>query len=83
MTTRRIARVAEPRAMPPGTRDGRVLGALVAVGAASLAYSLLIAQQILAWFFFAGALAALYLFWRLVRALERIAAAMETRERDR
>lgn len=64
--------------MPVDTpRERNVLLAIVAVAAITLVYSLLIAQQVLAWFGIAIPLVLLYLFWRFVRAHERIAAALE------
>lgn len=58
-------------------RDRQVVLAIVAVALVTLLYSLLIAQQILAWFGIAIPLVFLYLLWRFVRAHERIADAME------
>lgn len=58
-------------------RERNVLLAIVAVAAVTLVYSVLVAQQILAWFAIAIPLVLLYLFWRFVRAHERVAAALE------
>ena len=58
-------------------RERSVVVGIVAVALITLVYSVLIAQQILAWFGIAIPLVVLYLFWRLVRAHERIAAALE------
>ncbi|MFC7176057.1 hypothetical protein [Halosegnis marinus] len=57
--------------------DGRTL--LVAGGvlaALLLVYSVVIAGQLALWFALVPPVAFLYLFWRLVRAHERLAAAM-------
>lgn len=58
-------------------RERNVLLAIVGVAAIALVYSVLVAQQILAWFAIAIPLVLLYLFWRFVRAHERVAAALE------
>jgi type II secretory pathway component PulM len=58
-------------------RERSVVVGIVAVALITLVYSVLIAQQILAWFGIAIPLVVLYLFWRFVRAHERIAAALE------
>jgi type II secretory pathway component PulM len=58
-------------------RERSVVVGIVAVALITLVYSVLIAQQILAWFGIAIPLVLLYLFWRFVRAHERIAAALE------
>jgi uncharacterized membrane protein len=60
-----------------GPRERNVLLAIVAVAVVTLLYSLLVAQQILAWFGIAIPLVLLYLVWRFVRAHERIADALE------
>ena len=60
-----------------GPRERDVLVAIAVVALLTLAYSLLIAQQVLAWFGIAIPLVLLYLFWRFVRAHERIADALE------
>lgn len=55
--------------------------ALVAIGVVmSFAYSLFIAGQILLWLVVVSTLLLLYLLWRFVRAHERIADALESRE---
>ncbi|MFC6941885.1 hypothetical protein ACFQE8_18205 [Salinirubellus sp. GCM10025818] len=58
-------------------RERQVLLGIVAVALVTLLYSVLIAQQILAWFGIAIPLVFLYLLWRLVRAHERVADALE------
>ena len=60
-----------------GSSERNVLVAIVAVALVTLVYSLVIAQQILAWFGIAIPLVLLYLVWRFVRAHERIADALE------
>ena len=59
----------------PGERN--VVVAIVVVAVLTLAYSVVIAGQILAWFGIAIPLVLLYLVWRFVRAHERIADALE------
>ncbi len=59
----------------PGERN--VVVAIVVVALVTLVYSVVIAQQILAWFGIAIPLVLLYLIWRFVRAHERIADALE------
>jgi threonine/homoserine/homoserine lactone efflux protein len=59
----------------PGERN--VVAAIVVVALVTLVYSVVIAQQILAWFGIAIPLVLLYLIWRFVRAHERIADALE------
>ena len=64
--------------MPSDGPDERnVVVVIVVVALITLVYSVLIAQQILAWFGIAIPLVLLYLIWRFVRAHERIAAALE------
>ncbi|PSQ10051.1 hypothetical protein BRC93_11060 [Halobacteriales archaeon QS_5_70_15] len=58
-------------------RKRTVVLAVVAVAAVTLLYSGLVAQQVLAWFGIALPLVLLYLFWRFVRAHERVADALE------
>jgi threonine/homoserine/homoserine lactone efflux protein len=58
-------------------RERTVVLAVVAVAAVTLLYSVLVAQQVLAWFGIALPLVLLYLFWRFVRAHERVADALE------
>ncbi len=58
-------------------RERQVLLGIVAVALVTLLYSVLIAQQILAWFGIAIPLVFLYLLWRFVRAHERVADALE------
>jgi uncharacterized membrane protein len=64
--------------MPSPDRSERnvVLG-IVVVAVLTLLYTVVIAQQILAWFGIAIPLVFLYLLWRLVRAHERVATALE------
>lgn len=62
--------------------DQRVVVALGVVAIATLAYSLLIAGQILVWFVIVGTLGFFYLAWRAVRAFERIADAKVAEVRD-
>ena len=59
-------------------RERQVVLAVVAVALVTLLYSVLIAQQVLAWFGIAIPLVFIYLLWRFVRAHERIADALET-----
>ncbi len=65
--------------MSPSSRPNEryVVLAIVAVAVVTLLYSLLVAQQILAWFGIVIPLVVLYLLWRFVRAHERIAATLE------
>ena len=64
--------------MPSDGPDERnVVVVIVVVALITLVYSVLIAQQILAWFGIAIPLVLLYLIWRFVRAHERIADALE------
>lgn len=58
-------------------RDRYVLVGIAAVTLLALLYGVLIAHAPLAWVGVALPLVALYLFWRLVRAHERIADALE------
>jgi Flp pilus assembly protein TadB len=60
-----------------GSSERNVVIAIVVVALVTLVYSVVIAQQILAWFAIAIPLVLLYLFWRFVRAHERIADALE------
>jgi len=60
-----------------GPSERNVLLAVAAVAVVTLLYSVVVAQQILAWFAIALPLVLLYLFWRLVRAHERVADALE------
>ena len=53
---------------------------ITVVAILTLLYSVLIAQQLLAWFGIVIPLLLVYLFWRFVRAHERIADALETGE---
>ncbi|HKJ58561.1 MAG TPA: hypothetical protein VKA37_04980 [Halobacteriales archaeon] len=58
-------------------RERYVLIGVVVVAVAALLYGVLVLGNPLAWLGAALPLVALYLFWRLVRAHERIAAALE------
>ncbi|MFC6973406.1 hypothetical protein ACFQL1_19660 [Halomicroarcula sp. GCM10025709] len=71
----------------PSDSDERTLRTLLGVGSILiLAYSLIIAQQILLGVLAIVALWAVYLVWRLISVLERIAGSLEYRieqsERD-
>lgn len=61
----------------PSRREQKILLSIGIVAILTLLYSLLIVQQILAWFGIVIPLLFLYLVWRFVRAHERIAAALE------
>ncbi|MGQ4554751.1 hypothetical protein [Halobellus sp. GM3] len=72
-----------PAAFPPRSSK-RLRFAVAAVLIATFAYSVVIAGQILLWFVLVGIAAGIYLAWllvvavfRLVDAVERIAAALE------
>jgi Flp pilus assembly protein TadB len=54
----------------------------VAVAVLLLVYSVVVAQQLLLWVGIVTPLVLLYLFWRFVRAHERVAAAQERRARE-
>ena len=55
--------------------------ALIAIGVVvSFAYSLIMAGQILPWLYLVSVLLFFYLLWRFVRAHERIADSLESRE---
>jgi threonine/homoserine/homoserine lactone efflux protein len=60
-----------------GSGERNVVLAIVVVALVTLVYSVVIVQQILAWFGIAIPLVLLYLIWRFVRAHERIADALE------
>ncbi len=57
--------------------DSYIVWGIIAVAILTFLYSLLLLQQVLAWFSVFFPLVGLYLFWRFVRAVERIAASME------
>lgn len=59
-------------------REKRILLGIGVVSILTFLYSVMIAQQILAWFGIVIPLLLLYLFWRFVQAHERIADAMES-----
>lgn len=63
-------------------RERRILLGIGVIAVLTLLYSLLIAQQILAWFGIVIPLLLLYLVWRFVRAHERIADALEATSGD-
>lgn len=63
--------------MVPGNREQRLVAGLAIVGLLTLLYSVLIARQLVAWFGIAVLLALVYLAWRFLRAVERIADALE------
>ncbi|KZN22969.1 hypothetical protein A4G99_17250 [Haladaptatus sp. R4] len=50
---------------------------IIGVAILTFLYSIFINQRFFAWFGIVFPLIGLYLFWRLVRAVERIAASME------
>lgn len=54
-----------------------LLAVVAAVALLTFLYSVLVTAQVLLWFVLAGLLAFGYLLWRLVRATERIAVALE------
>jgi Flp pilus assembly protein TadB len=60
-----------------GPSERNVLLAIAVVAVVTFLYSVVVAQQILAWFAIGIPLVLLYLFWRLVRAHERVADALE------
>jgi len=60
-----------------GPSERNVLLAIAVVAVVTFLYSVVVVQQILAWFAIAIPLVLLYLFWRLVRATERVADALE------
>ncbi|MFB6097069.1 MAG: glycerol ABC transporter substrate-binding protein [Haloferacaceae archaeon] len=63
--------------MPSIDTDRAIRYAIAIVAALTLLYSLLITQQVLAWFGILIPLLLLYLVWRFVRAHERVADALE------
>jgi hypothetical protein len=65
--------------MPSTDRNSMVLAVVAVVALASLAYSVLVAQTVLLWLVIAVQLFVVYLFWRLVVAVERIADAQDRR----
>ncbi|MFT4882875.1 MAG: putative membrane protein [Natronomonas sp.] len=68
--------------MPSESDQKQVLVALAVAGIVILAYSVLVAQQLLFGASVIVWLLGLYLLWRFIRAHERIAAALEARNRD-
>ena len=58
-------------------KESYVIWGIVTVAVLTLLYSVLLAGRFLSWFGIALPLLALYLFWRFVRAVERIADEME------
>lgn len=67
----------------PSNQHPYVLGGLALAVLLVLAYSVLIAQQLLLGVMAAVWLPVLYLLWRFIRAHERIAAALEARNEAR
>ena len=61
-----------------GERERKILLTIAAVAALTFLYSVLVVQQILAWFGVVIPLLVLYLLWRFVRAHERVADALES-----
>lgn len=57
--------------------ESYVVWGIIAVAAFTLLYSIFLRGQFLSWFGIVIPLLGVYLFWRFVRAVERIAAAME------
>lgn len=81
---RRPARQRQTRRLRRRAADDRerqILLAVALAGAVTFRYSALIVQQSLAWFAVATLLAVLYLLWRFVPAHERVADALEARDR--
>jgi uncharacterized membrane protein len=68
--------------MPSAPDNERLLVSLAVAGIVILAYSVLVAQQLLLGASVVVWLLGLYLLWRFIRAHERIAAALEARNRD-
>ncbi|WP_231182678.1 hypothetical protein [Haladaptatus sp. DYF46] len=58
-------------------KESYVIWGIVTVAVLTLLYSVLLAGRFLSWFGIALPLLGLYLFWRFVRAVERIADEME------
>jgi hypothetical protein len=75
-----IVDTGEGRYMFAETRDERVLVAIGVLSLALILYSVLIVQRLLAGVGVVIPLVVLYLLWRLVRAVERIADAVEDGE---
>jgi len=63
--------------MSAETRDRQVLAAIGVLSVASILYSVVIVQRLLAGIRVVTTLVVLYLLWRFVRAVERIAGALE------
>ena len=63
--------------MPSSTDDKRLRLGLLALSVLIVAYSLLIAQQILLGFLVVTAIWVIYLFYRFIGILARIASALE------
>ncbi|WP_423744441.1 hypothetical protein V5735_16125 (plasmid) [Haladaptatus sp. SPP-AMP-3] len=62
--------------MPSDSTESVVVWGIVIVGVLTFLYSILLASKPLAWFGIVFPLLGLYLFWRFVRAVERIADSM-------
>lgn len=63
--------------MAPGNRERNLVAGLTLVGLLTLLYSVLIARQLVVWFVIAVLLALVYIAWRFLHAVERIADALE------
>jgi hypothetical protein len=63
--------------MSSESEESYVIWAIIIVAVLTLLYSILLAGRVLSWFSIAFPLLGLYLFWRFVRAVERIADSME------
>ncbi len=61
----------------PSSADAWMRAAVAVVSIAVLAYSLLVVQRLLLGGLIVGFILLLYLLWRVVMALERIATALE------
>ncbi|WP_336133697.1 hypothetical protein [Natronomonas amylolytica] len=68
--------------MPSAPDNEQLIVGLAVAGIVILAYSVLVAQQLLLGASVVAWLLGLYLLWRFIRAHERIAAALEARNRD-
>lgn len=65
------------RMVPDGSRDRYVLAGITLLAVLTLLYTVLIAGRPLLWFSVVIPLVLLYFAWRFVRAVERIADALE------
>ncbi len=57
--------------------ESYIIWGIIAIAVLTLLYSVLLLGRFLAWFGVVLPLIGLYLLWRFVRAVERIAASME------